>query len=34
MPAPVTTRFRSVFGTSATNLYVVGDDGVVLLGTQ
>jgi len=34
MPAPVTTRFRSVVGTSATNLYVVGDNGVVLLGTQ
>ena len=34
MPAPVSTRFRSVYGTSATNLYVVGDNGVVLLGTQ
>jgi hypothetical protein len=34
MPAPVTSRFRSVWGTSATNLYVVGDNGVVLLGTQ
>ena len=34
MPAPVTSRFRSVYGTSATNLYVVGDNGVVLLGTQ
>ncbi len=34
MPAPVTSRFRSVYGTSATNLYVVGDNGVILLGTQ
>jgi hypothetical protein len=34
MPAPVSSRFRSVYGTSATNLYVVGDNGVVLLGTQ
>ena len=34
MPAPVTSRFRSVYGTSSTNLYVVGDNGVVLLGTQ
>jgi len=34
MPAPVTTRFRSIYGTSPTNVYVVGDDGVVLLGTQ
>jgi hypothetical protein len=34
MPAPVTSRFRSIYGTSATNLYVVGDNGVVLLGTQ
>lgn len=34
MPAPVPSRFRSVYGTSATNLYVVGDNGVVLLGTQ
>ncbi len=34
MPAPVTSRFRAIYGTSATNLYVVGDNGVVLLGTQ
>jgi hypothetical protein len=34
MPAPVASRFRSVYGTSATNLYIVGDNGVVLLGTQ
>jgi hypothetical protein len=34
MPAPVTSRFRGIFGTSSTNLYVVGDNGVVLLGTQ
>jgi hypothetical protein len=34
MPAPVSSRFRSVYGTSATNLYVVGDNGVVLVGTQ
>ena len=34
MPAPVTSRFRAIYGTSATNVYVVGDNGVVLLGTQ
>ena len=34
MPAPVTTRFRSIYGTSATNVYVAGDNGVVLIGTQ
>src|SRR5579883_356693 len=34
MPTPVTTTLRGAYGTSATNLYVVGDNGVVLLGSQ
>jgi hypothetical protein len=34
MPTSVTGTLRGVFGTSSTNLYVVGDNGVVLLGTQ
>jgi hypothetical protein len=34
MPTNIGTTLRSIYGTSATNLYVVGDLGVVLLGTQ
>jgi hypothetical protein len=30
---PVTSAFRSIFGTAAQNVYVAGDNGVVLLGT-
>jgi hypothetical protein len=30
---PVTSAFRSIYGTAAQNVYVVGDNGVVLLGT-
>jgi hypothetical protein len=34
MPTTLTTSLRAVFGTSATNVYVGGDVGVILLGTQ
>jgi hypothetical protein len=30
----VTTTLRAVFGTSSTRVYIVGDNGVVLVGTQ
>jgi photosystem II stability/assembly factor-like uncharacterized protein len=33
LPTPVITTLRSVYGTTAQNVYVVGDNGVVLLGT-
>jgi hypothetical protein len=33
MPTPVNTTLRAIFGTAAQNVYVVGDNGVVLLGT-
>jgi hypothetical protein len=35
MPSPSgTSNLRAIYGTSPTNLYVVGDLSVVLLGTQ
>jgi hypothetical protein len=34
MPTSVTSPLRTVFGTSGTNIYVGGDVGVVLRGTQ
>jgi hypothetical protein len=34
MPTPVTSTLRAAFGTSNTNVYVGGDAGVILLGTQ
>jgi hypothetical protein len=34
MPTTVTSPLRTVFGTSSTNVYVGGDVGVVLWGTQ
>jgi hypothetical protein len=33
MPTAVTTTLRSVYGTAAQNVYIAGDNGVVLLGT-
>lgn len=34
MPTTVTSTIRTVFGTSSTNVYVGGDNGLVLQGTQ
>jgi hypothetical protein len=34
MPTTVTSPLRTAFGTSSTNVYVGGDVGVVLWGTQ
>ena len=32
LAVPVTSAFRAIFGTAAQNVYVVGDNGVVLQG--
>jgi hypothetical protein len=32
LAVPVTSPFRAIYGTAAQNVYVAGDNGVVLLG--
>jgi hypothetical protein len=33
MSTPVASSLRAIYGTAAQNVYIAGDDGVVLLGT-